>query len=75
MLIIRSNIPGLSFQQQLLSRHFRQRDLKADIQGVKKEEVKVEVEVEEGDVLKISGERDREKEEKNSKWHRVERSS
>ena len=47
--------------------------IKADIPGVKKEEVKVEVE--EGNVLKISGERNKEKEEKNDKWHRVERSS
>jgi HSP20 family protein len=46
---------------------------KADLPGVKKEEVKVEVE--EGNVVKISGERSREKEEKNDKWHRVERSS
>ncbi|KAF3339914.1 class I heat shock protein-like protein [Carex littledalei] len=46
---------------------------KADLPGVKKEEVKVEVE--EGNVLKISGERRREKEEKNDKWHHVERSS
>ncbi|KAF3332460.1 class I heat shock protein-like protein [Carex littledalei] len=47
--------------------------IKADIPGVKKEEVKVEVE--EGNVLKISGERNKEQEEKNDKWHRVERSS
>ncbi|WOK93748.1 18.1 kDa class I heat shock protein [Canna indica] len=46
---------------------------KADLPGVKKEEVKVEVE--EGRVLKISGERSKESEEKNNKWHRVERSS
>ncbi|XP_078172924.1 16.9 kDa class I heat shock protein 2-like [Carex rostrata] len=46
---------------------------KADLPGVKKEEVKVEME--EGNVLKISGERSREKEEKNDKWHHVERSS
>ncbi|KAF3340998.1 class I heat shock protein-like protein [Carex littledalei] len=46
---------------------------KADLPGVKKEEVKVEME--EGNVLKISGERSREKEEKNERWHRVERSS
>ncbi|KAM0948349.1 putative small heat shock protein HSP20 [Dioscorea sansibarensis] len=46
---------------------------KADLPGVKKEEVKVEVE--EGRVLQISGERCKEQEEKNDRWHRVERSS
>jgi len=46
---------------------------KADIPGVKKEEVKVEVE--DGNVLVISGQRSREEEDKNDKWHRVERSS
>jgi HSP20 family protein len=46
---------------------------KADLPGVKKEEVKVEVE--DGNVLVISGERSKEKEDKNDKWHRVERSS
>ncbi|CAA2963567.1 kDa class I heat shock -like [Olea europaea subsp. europaea] len=46
---------------------------KADLPGLKKEEVKVEVE--EGNILQISGERSREKEEKNDTWHRMERSS
>ncbi|GAY38158.1 hypothetical protein CUMW_034560 [Citrus unshiu] len=46
---------------------------KADLPGLRKEEVKVEVE--EGRILQISGERSKEQEEKNDKWHRVERSS
>ena len=44
-----------------------------DVPGLKKEEVKVEVE--DGGILQISGERSKEQEEKNDKWHRVERSS
>ncbi|KAG7949806.1 hypothetical protein I3843_13G081700, partial [Carya illinoinensis] len=45
---------------------------KADLPGLKKEDVKVEVE--EGRILQISGERSKEQEEKNDKWHRIERS-
>ncbi|KAL7229033.1 hypothetical protein ACSBR2_007683 [Camellia fascicularis] len=46
---------------------------KVDLPGLKKEEVKVEVE--EGRVLQISGERSKEHEEKNDKWHCIEHSS
>ena len=46
---------------------------KADVRGLKKEELKVEVE--DDRVLHISGERNVEKEDKNDTWHRVERSS
>ncbi|RDX65857.1 17.3 kDa class I heat shock protein, partial [Mucuna pruriens] len=46
---------------------------KADIPGLNKEEVKVEIE--DDNVLQISGERNFEKEDNKDTWHRVERSS
>ncbi|KAL2326622.1 hypothetical protein Fmac_025680 [Flemingia macrophylla] len=46
---------------------------KADIPGLKKEHVKVEIE--DGNILQLSGERNVEKEDKNDKWHGVEHSS
>ncbi|GFP86334.1 17.4 kDa class i heat shock protein [Phtheirospermum japonicum] len=46
---------------------------RVDVPGLKKEEVKVEVE--DGSILQISGERSKEQEEKSDTWHRVERSS
>ncbi|KAK1301794.1 17.7 kDa class I heat shock protein [Acorus calamus] len=44
---------------------------RADIPGVRREEVKVQVE--DGNVLQISGERTREEEDTGDTWHRVER--
>jgi HSP20 family protein len=44
--------------------------IKVELPGVNKEDVRVSME---GDVLSISGERKAEKEEKNKKYHRVER--
>ncbi|MCC6217575.1 MAG: Hsp20/alpha crystallin family protein [Polyangiaceae bacterium] len=45
--------------------------IKAELPEVKKEDVKVSVDA---GVLRISGERKQEKEEKDKRWHRVERS-
>ncbi|XP_058207182.1 17.4 kDa class I heat shock protein-like [Rhododendron vialii] len=45
--------------------------IKADLPGLDKREVKVEIE--DGRILQISGESRREQEEKDDKWHRVER--
>ena len=46
---------------------------KADLPGLKKEEVKVEIK--DDRVLQIRGERNVDKEDRNDTWHRVERSS
>ncbi|MBA0548452.1 hypothetical protein Golob_019552, partial [Gossypium lobatum] len=46
---------------------------KADLPGLKKEEVKVEIE--DDRVIQISGQKNVEKEDKNDNWHWVERSS
>ncbi|GFZ13273.1 17.5 kDa class I heat shock protein-like [Actinidia eriantha] len=46
---------------------------KADLPGLRKEEVKVEIE--DDRVLQISGKRNVEKEDKSDTWHRMERSS
>jgi HSP20 family protein len=45
----------------------------ADLPGVRRDEVKVEVEEEK--VLRISGQRQRAAEDKGDRWHRAERSS
>ncbi|CAL2268234.1 unnamed protein product [Prunus armeniaca] len=47
--------------------------LKEDLPGFRREEVKVDVE--EGRVLRIRGEKNVEREEKRDHWHRIERSS
>ncbi|KAJ8748812.1 hypothetical protein K2173_011369 [Erythroxylum novogranatense] len=46
---------------------------RADLSGLKKEKVKVEVK--DGRLLQIRGERHVEKEDRNDMWHRIERSS
>ncbi|KAL6315997.1 hypothetical protein AAG906_014922 [Vitis piasezkii] len=45
--------------------------IRADLPGVRKEDVKVQVE--DGNMLQISGEKTKEKEESGERWHRIER--
>ncbi|XVE59347.1 hypothetical protein DITRI_Ditri05aG0039000 [Diplodiscus trichospermus] len=65
-------IPSL-FGNQRSSETREAHVFKADLPGLKKEEVKVEIE--DDRVLQISGKRKMEKEDKNDTWHKVERSS
>uniref|UniRef100_A0A453R5F8 SHSP domain-containing protein n=1 Tax=Aegilops tauschii subsp. strangulata TaxID=200361 RepID=A0A453R5F8_AEGTS len=58
--------------QRRLARERQGAIFSAEIPGVRKEDVKVEVE--DGNVLKISGEKTREEEHKGDAWNRVERS-
>ncbi|KAG6678277.1 hypothetical protein I3842_14G071900 [Carya illinoinensis] len=73
-----ANVPRSSSGQHDWKETPKAQVFHADLPGLKKEEVKVEVE--DGRILQISGERSKEQEEKNNKWfstkwHRIERSS
>ena len=76
--IIRADLPGLfaflsrnNRDAKLVSKKFLFEHFVKHLAGVRREDVKVQVE--DGNVLQISGEKSKEKKETGDRWHRVER--